>query len=122
MKFVVLMAGCVLLAGGGSVLLKHGLTLSGGFVIGEAGSMAALLRLARTWPLPCGVTCYGAAMLMWLRLLSQYELSYLYPLFVSSAFAFVLGLSWVFLREPMSPLRLLGVALMCLGIVLASRG
>ena len=121
MKLWVLIGGCVALTGGGQVLLKYGLRLTGELDLSNAGLLAILLRLVSSWALIAGLACYVASMIVWIRILSEYDLSYVYPLFVCTAFIFVLGLSWALLREPLPAIRLLGVVLMCTGIFLASR-
>ena len=53
--------------------------------------------------------------------MSKFQLSHAYP-FMALNFVIVLGLSaWLF-HEPMSLTRLAGVALICIGTVIAAQG
>jgi drug/metabolite transporter (DMT)-like permease len=62
-----------------------------------------------------GVALYGLATVLWIYLLSKYELSYIYPMI---AFAYVFGvlLSVVILKETVSLTRLGGVMLVVIGV------
>lgn len=65
----------------------------------------------------CGVALYGLATLLWIYLLSKYELSYIYPMI---AFAYVFGvlLSALLLKESVSLLRMGGVAMVVIGVAI----
>ena len=54
-------------------------------------------------------------MFCWLVALSRVELSYAYP-FISLSYVLVLLASTTLFKEQVSPLRMLGVAAICLGI------
>lgn len=59
-------------------------------------------------------------MLSWMMALSRTELSYAYP-FTSLSFVLILAASAVFFNEPVTPQKLIGMALIVLGIVIGSR-
>lgn len=67
-----------------------------------------------------GLVMYGVGAVLWLFVLSRFELSLAYP-FVSLSFVMVAALSAVFLGEHLSILRLLGVALIVAGSILVAR-
>jgi uncharacterized membrane protein len=66
------------------------------------------------------LAAFGAA-LAWMAALSRFDLNYAYP-FMSLSFVCVLILSSLFLGEPLTLGRTLGVALIVAGTVVASRG
>ncbi len=59
------------------------------------------------------------ASLAWMAAISRFELSFAYP-FTSLNFVFVLGLSMWLLGETLTPTKVIGVALIALGTVVAS--
>jgi len=77
----------------------------------------ALATLSNSYIL-IGFLLYGIGALVWLRVLAQAEVSKAYPL-VGIGFALTAVLGWL-AGEQISTLRLLGVALICLGICLVS--
>jgi multidrug transporter EmrE-like cation transporter len=61
------------------------------------------------------------ALLCWLAAMTKFELSYAYP-FMSLAFVFVLILSALLFHEAMTVPKILGICVIVLGIIVASRG
>lgn len=76
--------------------------------------------IANPWILS-GMFAAFLAMLCWLAAMTKFELSYVYP-FMSLAFVLVLILSVVLFHERVTLAKVLGVGLVMLGIVVASRG
>lgn len=67
-----------------------------------------------------GLSLYGIGTILWLFALKQLDLSLAYP-FVGMSFVFVFIFSVLFLSEPFNVTRLLGTAVIVLGIVILSR-
>lgn len=61
------------------------------------------------------------AMLCWLSAMTKFELSYVYP-FMSLAFVLVLILSAILFQERVTLAKVVGVTLVMVGIIVASRG
>lgn len=68
-----------------------------------------------------GLLCYGISMVLWLFTLSLVDLTVAYP-FVSIGFVAVLVGSSIWLREPVTPGRVVGALLVTLGVILSARG
>jgi uncharacterized membrane protein len=68
-----------------------------------------------------GLAAAFLAMLCWLVAMTKFELSYAYP-FMSLAFVLVLFLSALFFHETINVPKVLGVLLVIVGIIVASRG
>jgi len=68
-----------------------------------------------------GMASAFLAMLCWLSAMTKFELSYAYP-FMSLAFVLVLVLSAVLFQERVTIAKVLGVTLIMVGIIVASRG
>ena len=97
--------------------------VSGAGVIPEdaAGRLALAIGLLIN---PWVVSELAAALLAavsWMAALTRLELSHAYPLVSLSFVAVTLGSAWL-LHEPLTGLKLAGVALICLGVAVGSRG
>ena len=60
---------------------------------------------------------YGASSALWLAVLSKAPLSLVYPLTALGISAVVVA-SWLFLREPIGPVRVGGILLVLSGVIL----
>ena len=67
-----------------------------------------------------GLVCYALSVLIWMYVLAYNEVSYAYP-FLSVGFALVTVLGWMIFDDTLSVQRILGISLICLGVVLVSR-
>lgn len=76
------------------------------------------IKLAVTNPyLIVGLSCAGLGLICWLYLLSQFNLSYIYPL-GSLLYIIIAVLSYFLLGEPMPILKLVGIGVIATGCVL----
>ena len=67
-----------------------------------------------------GLVLFGVAALVWLRVLSELQLSAAYPtISLSYAFSLVVG-KWLF-HDDLNPARIAGVAFIVVGALIASR-
>ena len=82
--------------------------------------MASILVLARSAPFWVGMFCYGASLCVWLAALSRAPVSIAYPM-LSIGYVIVAFASMWWLGETLSPAKILGIALICAGVVLVSR-
>jgi drug/metabolite transporter (DMT)-like permease len=64
--------------------------------------------------------CYAASICVWLAALSKAPVSTAYPM-LSLGYVVVAFASVLWLGETMSPAKVLGIALICAGVVLVSR-
>src|SRR5476651_502406 len=67
-----------------------------------------------------GMLCYGASLCVWLAALSKAPVSTAYPM-LSLGYVAVAAVSVLWLGETLSPAKVLGIALICAGVVLVSR-
>ena len=68
-----------------------------------------------------GLALYGVGTVFWLFALRQLDLSLAYP-FVAMSFVMVAGSGMLFLGEPMQPSRVIGLALIVIGLLVMARG
>jgi len=112
----------VLLNAGAQLLLKAGTRSLG--VIGAGGGAAGMLQTALgvgTQPyILAGLSCYVLSVGIWIVALSRVEVSIAYPMlsigYVVNAFA-----AWWLFGEALTPMRLLGIGIILLGVVVLSR-
>ncbi|HEU4845818.1 MAG TPA: EamA family transporter [Burkholderiaceae bacterium] len=105
----------------GQIAIKMQVAQAGALPADPADKLAFLVRLLLN---PWIVSAFAAAFLAsvsWMGAMTKFQLSHAYP-FMSLNFVIVLLLSaWLF-HEPMSLTRMAGVALICIGTVVAAQG
>lgn len=104
---------CVCLSAGAQLAMKVGMSPAGGS--GGVGS-TYLQALANPW-VWLGLGLYGVSAVAWLWVLSRLDVGLAYPL-VSLGFVITLVAGVFWLGEPWSWPRLVGAALIVLGVVL----
>jgi drug/metabolite transporter (DMT)-like permease len=110
----------VLLGVVGQLLLKHGMTVMGQLDIGASGIVAALWQIATSPYVVGGLLIYVSGTFFWLLALNRVDLSYAYP-FASLSYVLIFFASWLILHENISPLRVAGMLVICLGVFLVAR-
>lgn len=80
----------------------------------------SVLILAQSAPFWVGMVCYGASLCVWLAALSKAPVSTAYPM-LSLGYILVAGVSAIWLGETLSVAKVVGIALICAGVVLVSR-
>ncbi|MGB1285907.1 MAG: hypothetical protein ACPG7F_05180 [Aggregatilineales bacterium] len=105
-----------------NLMLRAALDAMGGFGSSADGLLVDIFNLATQPLLIIGLGIYGAAMLLWLRVLSEEPLGISYPILVSLAFVIVSIGAVVVFKESVSPVKLLGVGVIVLGVIILSNG
>jgi len=82
--------------------------------------VSAVSILGRSVPFWAGMLCYGTSLCVWLAALSKAPVSTAYPM-LSLGYIVVAAASVLWLGETLSPVKVLGIALICGGVVLVSR-
>ena len=75
------------------------------------------MRNAYLWG---GLGCYATSIGMWLAVLSRAQVSVAYPM-LSIGYIIAALLSFFFLGETLSPARICGIALICVGVIFVAR-
>ncbi len=114
MVLVVLFAVYALLSAGGLVLFKLG-GQDAAFQVGKTG-----FSLALSWKMLLGILCYLCSFLLWLVIVSRTQLTFAMPLSVGIVNTLVFLGSAHFLGERITPLKILGLAVIVLGLFLIS--
>lgn len=110
----------VLLNAVAQLALKQGMRQIGHFefVFGSIGRV--LFAVAFNGYIWAGLTCYVISVIVWLLVLSRVEVSYAYPL-LSVGYIVTACAGWLLFQESLSLTRLLGIAIICLGVFLITR-
>ncbi len=112
---------CIVLTVMGQMLIKQGmLNLSSSKSL-SAGLVGYMLRTFTNGWVIIGLLCAVIAAISWTLALARCDLSFAYP-FMGLAIVLVLALSGVVFQEHSSPLRWIGVLIVCLGLFVASKG
>ena len=86
--------------------------------IPETGTLIEKATLA--WPIGLGIILYGISTILWIYILRYVELSYAYPM-LSLGYVLVFVASYFLFNEPISTLRVVGLACILTGIILVSK-
>ena len=120
-KSIALILFSLSLALGGQFLLKFGMNQVGRVGAGDVGYYKVMLLKAFFHPyIIIGLSLYVISAISWLVVLSRVNLSFAYP-FAGLGYIAVMFISWRFLHEPISAMRLTGAILIALGVIFVSR-
>jgi multidrug transporter EmrE-like cation transporter len=82
-----------------------------------SGAVVILLKSPPFW---VGMVCYASSLCVWLGALSKAPVSTAYPM-LSLGYVVVAAVSVLWLGESMGPAKVMGIVLICAGVVLVSR-
>ncbi|MDE0185495.1 MAG: EamA family transporter [Candidatus Poribacteria bacterium] len=118
-RIFILLVLNVLLTVGGQLLLKRGM-----MAVGPVQSLRdAIPKLVQALFNPFvigGISVYGFTMMIWLIILSRVKLSVAYPM-ISLGYVMSILLSWLFLKESVPKIRIIGAVVICIGVYLVAR-
>lgn len=119
--FVVVLTALLVVVG--NVMLRAGLKLSGvvPFSRGVTGLPMDVIHLLLQPVFLVAVVLYGFSMLLWLRVVATEPLSIAYPVLAAVTFVTLSVVSVVFLHEPMSIRKAVGLIAILVGLILVAR-
>ena len=118
--WVLILAGVGLNAAA-QLLLKVATKPLAHFTVFNADTLSnSVLILSKSLPFWGGMLCYAASVCVWVAALSKAPVSSAYPM-LSLGYVVVAAFSVAWLGETLSPAKVLGIALICVGVVLVSR-
>jgi len=112
---------CAIFAVTGNILLKLGMDSIGQLELTGSAILGYWLRVFTSPTILLGFLLYALSSLLWLAILPSVKLNRIYPFFVSTALVLVTLGSHFFLRERVSLLGVVGLAVICLGIFVVAR-
>ena len=117
--YVALAAG---LSATGNLIIKNAARSMGGLNLSGGHLAQTLLHLFTNAGIILGLALYLVGFVLWAKVLSTVDISLAYPIFISLAFVIVVVGSRIFFGESLNPLKILGIAVIALGIIVVSRG
>lgn len=118
-NFALVMIG-VLTNAGAQLLLKLGMNAVGKFEFTGAELARVAPAIFTSPSILLGLASYVASFLVWLAVLSRMDVSLAYPM-ISIGYTIGLAGGYYFFKEPVTTTRILGVAVIMLGVLLISR-
>ncbi len=105
----------------GQIVIKWRMSIKGGLPDGTLEKIIFLVtNLFDPW-IMSGLFGAGIAALAWMAAMTKLDLSHAYP-FVSITFPAVVILSYFFFNEPLSIHKIIGLALIVVGVITTSQG
>lgn len=115
---IILILSSVLLNCSAQLLIRKGMLVAGDMsIIAMAHNVCTLVTNVWLW---LAMLCYGVSILLWMSVLSKVEVSFAYP-FLSIGYVISAVVGFFFFGENLSPIRIAGIIVICLGVVLISR-
>ncbi|MGI6776624.1 MAG: SMR family transporter [Acetivibrionales bacterium] len=118
MKAYVMVILSILTSALGQVTLKWG-TLS----VDKSPSdsiFRTMLKYFTNIHIICGIALYGLSMTIWILAISKIQLSVAYPM-VAFGYIIVTALSYFMFHEPLSKMKVAGLATIVLGVIMIAR-
>jgi multidrug transporter EmrE-like cation transporter len=110
----------VLLNALAQLLLKAGTNAVGRFEFSTANALPVGMKLAFQPYIVGGIACYVVSVVVWILALSRTEVSIAYPMlsigYIVNAIA-----AWYLFGEAVTPLRLIGIAIIIVGVFVVAR-
>lgn len=117
----IFLMAAVVFAAAGQVLFKKGMLLMGN--ISLAGNFLHVVKTTLSIVFSpvvfIGLVLYALSTILWLFALSKTTLNYAYP-FTTLTFILVMAASFFLLSEPFPVNRVIGGAVVCLGVIICS--
>jgi len=118
-SFSLLMTG-VLLNAGAQLLLKAGTNSVGVFEFSSSNILPVGVKLATEPHIVGGIGCYVISVVVWILALSRVEVSIAYPL-LSIGYVVNAVAAWYLFGEAVTPMRLVGIGVIIVGVYLVAR-
>ena len=111
---------CILLAVAGQTVMKLAIVRSGGMPVLELGIGGLAQKFLEVPYIVLGFAAYGASSILWLQVLTDLDFSVAFPL-VSISYVLALFLGHFLFGEHVGFSRILGVLLICSGVLFVIR-
>lgn len=119
LSFALILTG-VLLNAAAQLCLKAGTNAIGHFEFHLENILPIGLKIAFQPWIVAGLSCYVVSVVVWILALSRVQVSMAYPM-LSIGYVVNAFIAYYWLGEAVTPLRLLGIGIIVLGVVIVSR-
>jgi drug/metabolite transporter (DMT)-like permease len=100
----------------GQILLKVGANRLGGITLTFNG----LLSIAKNYYILIGLMLFGTSFLLWVKVLTKNDLSYVYPM-VSLSYVIIILVSRFLFNEPFTTNKMIGIAAIVGGVFIINK-
>jgi multidrug transporter EmrE-like cation transporter len=104
----------------GQLLLKAGTNVVGVFAFTLENALPVGIKLGGEPRILGGIGCYVVSLSCWILALTRVEVSVAYPM-VALGFALNAALAWWMLGEAVTPIRMLGIGIIIVGVWVVAR-
>lgn len=118
MNNIIMILSSVLLNAVAQLLIRKGMLSIG--IVGVNNFLQNIGAMATNVWLWGAMISYAVSILLWMSVLSKVEVSFAYP-FLSIGYIFAAVVSYAIFNENLSPTRILGIIVICIGVFLISR-
>lgn len=119
LAFSLVLAG-VLLNAAAQLLLKAGTNAVGPFEFAATNALPVGMKLAIEPHILGGIACYVVSVVVWILALSRVEVSIAYPM-LSIGYVVNAVAAYYLFGEAVSPMRLVGIGVIILGVFIVAR-
>lgn len=120
LKITFLILSSVLLNSIAQLCMKKGIMMVGEVSGGLQGLIKLFPSMITNLSLWVSAGCYIVSIVLWLVVLSKVEVSYAYP-FLSIGYILAAVVGYFVFNEAITPVRIAGIAVICVGVILISR-
>jgi multidrug transporter EmrE-like cation transporter len=120
MKNIFLILASISLNAVAQIIMRKAMLQIGEINLGNRNVLSYLPQLTGSIFLWFSFLCYGLSILIWIIVLSKVEVSYAYA-FSSIGYILVTIMGALLLREQISILRIIGIFIVCFGILVVAR-
>lgn len=115
---IILILLSVLLNCAAQLLIRKGMLIEG--EVGMQNMLSHIGSMIANFWLWGAMLCYALSILLWMSVLSKVEVSYAYP-FLSVGYVVSAVAGYALFNENLSPIRIAGIIVICIGVILISR-
>lgn len=105
----------------GNLSLKQGMLKVGQITLEKSSLLATLFKIFTQPFIIIGLIIYALSMILWLKVLSSVAINKAYPILVGLSFVLVALGSWIFFKENLTLLKILGMLVIFLGVLIIAR-
>ena len=116
---IILILISVLLNCAAQIFMRKGMLVNGE-VEGMGNLLAAIPHMLTNIYLWGAMVCYAVSIVVWMVVLSKVEVSYAYP-FLSIGYVLSAVVGYFWFAESITPVRIWGIIVICVGVILISR-
>jgi len=113
-----LLAASILVTVSAQLFLKKGTLMLGKLEPSFLNFFALIPKVLQNIWLMAGIVLFGISFLLWIFILSKFQLNIAYPVLVSLNFCLITIVSWFLFREYLSLIQILGIAIIIFGVFL----